>query len=78
MTSQLLQDCSVCMFQVLHVLCGVAEYDELPVRHNEDKINTTMSGDVRWPIDTRSADDPHSKANLLLQASPFSAVDQLL
>jgi hypothetical protein len=56
-----------CCLQVLHVLCGVAEYDELPVRHNEDKINTTLAGDVRWPTDTRSADDPHTKANLLLQ-----------
>ncbi|KAL0039926.1 hypothetical protein WJX77_011783 [Trebouxia sp. C0004] len=53
---------------VLHVLCGVTEYDELPVRHNEDKINTALAGDVRWPTDTRSADDPHTKANLLLQA----------
>ena len=53
--------------QVLQVLCGVAEYDELPVRHNEDKINTTLAGDVRWPTDARSADDPHTKANLLLQ-----------
>lgn len=55
--------------QVLHVLCGVAEYDELPVRHNEDKINTTLAGEVRWPTDSRSADDPHTKANLLLQVS---------
>lgn len=53
--------------QVLHVMCGVAEYDELPVRHNEDKINTALSGDVRWPTDSKSADDPHTKANLLLQ-----------
>lgn len=53
--------------QVLHVLCGVAEYDELPVRHNEDKLNATLAGEVRWPTDSRSADDPHTKANLLLQ-----------
>ena len=53
--------------EVLHVLCAVAEYDELPVRHNEDKINTTLSGEVRWPTDARTADDPHTKANLLLQ-----------
>ena len=45
----------------------MAEYDELPVRHNEDKINTTLAGDVRWPTDAKSADDPHTKANLLLQ-----------
>ena len=53
--------------QLLHVLCGVAEYDELPVRHNEDKINTSLAQEVRWPTDTRSADDPHTKANILLQ-----------
>ena len=55
--------------QVLHVLCGVAEYDEMALRHNEDKINTTLSGEVRWPTDSRTADDPHTKANLLLQVS---------
>lgn len=48
-------------------MCGVAEYDELPVRHNEDKINTALSGEVRWPTESRLADDPHTKANLLLQ-----------
>lgn len=57
--------------QVLQVLCGVAEYDELPVRHNEDKINTTLAGEVRWPTPARSADDPHIKANLLLQVGCF-------
>ena len=50
-------------------MCGVAEYDELPVRHNEDKINQALSGEVRWPTDSRVADDPHTKANLLLQVS---------
>ena len=55
--------------QVLHVMCAVAEYDELPVRHNEDKINTALAGEVRWPTDARLADDPHTKANLLLQVS---------
>ena len=61
---------AMAVVQVLHVLCGVAEYDELPVRHNEDKINTSLAGEVRWPTDTRSADDPHTKANLLLQVLP--------
>lgn len=49
------------------MLCGAAEYDELPVRHNEDKLNMSLSAEVRFPIDVRSADDPHAKANLLLQ-----------
>lgn len=53
--------------QLLGALCAAAEYDELPVRHNEDKLNMTLSAEVRFPTDVRSADDPHTKANLLLQ-----------
>ena len=66
--------------QVLDVLCAVAEYDELPVRHNEDKLNMTLSGIVRFPIKECDADDPHAKAKLLLQARPtpwFLLFDQL-
>jgi len=55
----------------MDVLCGVAEYDELPVRHNEDKLNMTLSDSVRFPIKERDADDPHAKAKLLLQASSY-------
>ncbi|GAB4820015.1 hypothetical protein N2152v2_007061 [Parachlorella kessleri] len=53
---------------LLRVLCAASEYDELPVRHNEDRLNTVMAGQVRWPTDTRTSDDPHTKAVLLLQA----------
>ncbi len=49
------------------VLCSVSEYNELPVRHNEDKINATMARTCRLPVDMRTLDDPHTKANLLLQ-----------
>lgn len=52
------------------MLCGVAEYDELPVRHNEDVLNMTLSAQVRFPIKAAEAEDPHAKASLLLQASP--------
>ena len=55
------------LLQVLGLLCSVAEYDEMPVRHNEDKLNTTLAEAVRFRIDTRTADDPHTKTNLLLQ-----------
>ncbi|PRW32956.1 activating signal cointegrator 1 complex subunit 3 isoform B [Chlorella sorokiniana] len=53
---------------LLPVLCAAAEYDELPVRHNEDRLNVVLNQSVRWPADSRTADDPHTKANLLLQA----------
>ncbi|MEW5302418.1 MAG: hypothetical protein WDW36_005207 [Sanguina aurantia] len=54
--------------ELLQVLCSVPEYDELPVRHNEDKLNVALAREVRYAVDTRTADDPHTKANLLLQA----------
>lgn len=56
------------MEDLLFVLSGASEYDELPVRHNEDKLNGILSKQVRLSVDTRSLDDPHVKANLLLQA----------
>ena len=52
---------------MLGLLCSVAEYDEMPVRHNEDKLNTTLAEAVRFRVDARTADDPHTKTNLLLQ-----------
>ncbi|KAI8820753.1 Sec63 Brl domain-containing protein [Fimicolochytrium jonesii] len=70
--------------ELLRILCQVAEYDELPVRHNEDKMNIELEKLVPIPINytedasqssfTRSDgpiveyDDPHAKAFLLLQA----------
>ena len=62
--------------QVLDVLCAVAEYDELPVRHNEDKLNMTLSASVRFPISEKDADDPHAKAKLLLQVSHPSVLNK--
>ena len=62
--------------QVLDVLCAVAEYDELPVRHNEDKLNMTLSESVRFPIAEKDADDPHAKAKLLLQVNHPSVLHE--
>jgi activating signal cointegrator complex subunit 3 len=53
--------------QVLDLLCGAAEYDELPVRHNEDRVNAELAPLVRWSLNPKTMDDPHTKANLLLQ-----------
>jgi len=53
---------------LLRVLANASEYDELPVRHNEDKLNEELAGVVPWPVDSHLLDDPHTKANLLLQA----------
>ncbi|GLJ46147.1 hypothetical protein SUGI_0972180 [Cryptomeria japonica] len=53
---------------LFHVLCGASEYDELPVRHNEEHINEVLSKEVEYEVDKYSLDDPHVKTNLLLQA----------
>ena len=55
---------------LLEILCATAEYDELPVRHNEDKLNAELARlpGIRWRVDERLMDDPHTKASLLLQA----------
>ena len=46
------------------------EYDELPVRHNEDLINNTLSDNLPFPGHAFGLPmwDPHVKAFLLLQA----------
>ncbi len=46
-----------------------SEYAELPVRHNEDKMNTTLAKKLPLSVSPPdSYDSPHSKAHLLLQA----------
>ncbi|KAF5178468.1 Dexh-box atp-dependent rna helicase dexh14 [Thalictrum thalictroides] len=52
----------------LHILSAASEYDELPVRHNEETHNEAISGKLPLPVDKHRLDDPHVKANLLLQA----------
>eukprot|EP00850_Spirogloea_muscicola_P003370 SM000013S26539 [mRNA] locus=s13:882491:898189:- [translate_table: standard] len=54
--------------QLLQILSGASEFDELPVRHNEDILNGQLASRVRWPVHTKSLEDPHAKANLLFQA----------
>lgn len=52
----------------LHILSGACEFDELPVRHNEENYNKALSERVRYMVDENRLDDPHVKANLLFQA----------
>jgi len=53
---------------LLRVLCDASEFDELPVRHNEEHVNAQMAKELPWPVDERACDSPHVKAQLLLQA----------
>ncbi|OJD22204.1 hypothetical protein ACJ73_06450 [Blastomyces percursus] len=53
-------------------MCSATEFDELPVRHNEDLINAELAQNLPLPITTMGSSlpmwDPHIKAFLLLQA----------
>ncbi|KAI3400666.1 hypothetical protein diail_2378 [Diaporthe ilicicola] len=55
---------------VLTWMCRATEYDELPVRHNEDLINAELSRNLTFPGSSFGLPmwDPHVKAFLLLQA----------
>ncbi|KAL8953945.1 MAG: hypothetical protein Q9222_000232 [Ikaeria aurantiellina] len=61
---------------VLSWMCGATEFDELPVRHNEDLINAELSKNLPIQADKLGLPmwDPHVKAFLLLQAH-FSRVE---
>ncbi|XP_021733961.1 DExH-box ATP-dependent RNA helicase DExH14-like isoform X1 [Chenopodium quinoa] len=52
----------------LHILSAASEYDELPVRHNEENHNATLAERLPYKVDKNRLDDPHVKANLLFQA----------
>jgi activating signal cointegrator complex subunit 3 len=56
--------------QIMRVLCECPEYDELPVRHNEDKLNAEFAEHCPLEVDLaiQAYDSPHTKAFLLLQA----------
>ena len=55
---------------VLSWMCCATEFDELPVRHNEDLINAELSKNLPLSADVLGLPmwDPHVKAFLLLQA----------
>ena len=61
---------------VLSWVCGATEFDELPVRHNEDLINAELSKNLPLNAELLGLPmwDPHVKAFLLLQAY-FSRID---
>jgi activating signal cointegrator complex subunit 3 len=53
---------------LIDILSLASEYDQLPVRHNEDSINADLSTEVPIKVNQYTLDSPHTKCNLLLQA----------
>lgn len=58
------------MVDVLKWMCLATEYDELPVRHNEDLVNIELQKHLPMSADDWNLPmwDPHVKAFILLQA----------
>lgn len=44
------------------------EYAELPVRHNEDQLNSELARRLPLQVNPHSYDSAHTKTHLLLQA----------
>ena len=64
---------------IVQVLCDAAEFDEVPVRHNEEIFNAQLSRELSVPRRSASQinlaaptfgamEDPHTKARILIQA----------
>ncbi|KAI0228850.1 Activating signal cointegrator 1 complex subunit 3 [Lamellibrachia satsuma] len=53
---------------IIQVLALAHEYNELPVRHNEDHVNSELAKLLPLPVDSHSYDSSNTKAHLLLQA----------
>ena len=61
---------SMMMEDVLSVLCYANEYEELPVRHNEDLMNADLAKECTIDVTEKCMlmESPHTKTHLLLQA----------
>lgn len=55
---------------LLETLAYAKEFEELPVRHNEDRVCAELARDpgILWKVDGTAWDSPHTKAHLLLQS----------
>ncbi|XP_071957193.1 activating signal cointegrator 1 complex subunit 3-like [Antedon mediterranea] len=53
---------------LINILANAHEFNELPVRHNEDGINSELAKKLPLEVNQHSFDDPHTKAHLLFQA----------
>ena len=59
---------SASIADIMKLLTDATEYNELPVRHNEDTLNADLAKLVPIEVNQYTYDDPHTKAMLLLQA----------
>ncbi|KAK7886360.1 hypothetical protein WMY93_025981 [Mugilogobius chulae] len=57
-------ECSYC----IEIQEDAEEYAELPVRHNEDQLNSVLAQQLPLQVNPHSYDSAHTKTHLLLQA----------
>jgi len=53
---------------ILEILCSATEYGTIPMRHREDSVLLKLAMHLPLKIDKAKYTDPHTKANVLLQA----------
>ena len=56
------------IYQLLEVLSHCEEYDEVPMRHNEENLNLALANICPYPIDKSKVENPKIKTLLLFQA----------
>ncbi len=66
MSNSLTGDVSIS--SLIQVLADAKEFNGLPVRHNEDVLNEGLNHLVPIKVPKHQMDNPHIKANLLIQA----------
>ena len=53
---------------LLKLVCDAYEFSEIPVRHNEDLLNSELAQQLPWAVDPTCYGESNTKAFLLLQA----------
>lgn len=59
-------ECTI--YELIEILSSAEEYAQLPVRHNEDQINSDLATKVPLAVSPHTYDSSHTKTCLLLQA----------
>ena len=67
--------------EIIEYLSNAHEYSDLPVRHNEDQLNSELSKSLPLEVNPHTMGDSNTKTNLLLQAHfcqhPLPSTDYL-
>ncbi len=56
------------IMDLIDILSKAKEFDEVPVRHNEDNFNEGLAKICPYPVNKKTLDSPNTKTNLLFQA----------